>query len=149
MLCSRFRRRLAATDGFTLVELLVVVLIIGVLASIAMSAFLNQRGKAQDTSAKGSATTAAKAMLVFNSERNSFDGATPAALVKIEPSLDKARGLDVESDETTFTVTVDSAAGGGARFAIERLEEGQLVRTCTKPGTGSCLTDADALGNRW
>ena len=64
MLRSRIRRRLAAADGFTLVEMLVVVLIIGILAAIGLGAFLNQRSKAQDTQAKTAAATAAKAMLV-------------------------------------------------------------------------------------
>jgi type IV pilus assembly protein PilA len=149
MFRSRLHRRLAAADGFTLVELLVVVLIVGALAALGMAAFLNQRAKAQDTGAKTAATTAAKAMLVFNGERDSFSGATPDALVKIEPALGQARGLAVEADPLTFIVTVDSPSGEGASFAIERRASGELVRSCTQPGKGSCLAEADALGNRW
>ena len=148
MFCSRIRRRLAAADGFTLVELLVVVMIIGILAAIGVGAYLNQRSKAQDSQAKTSAVTAAKAVMVWNSAHGDFAGATPADLIRIEPALNQARGLEVDSTPTTFTVTVASESRPDAEFSLEQTDVGQ-VRDCTLPGRGSCGDDPDDLGNRW
>ena len=45
---QRFRK----TEGFTFIELLIVIIIIGILAAIAIPMFLNQRAKAKDASVK-------------------------------------------------------------------------------------------------
>ena len=58
----KLHERAQNEKGFTLIELLVVILIIGILAAIALPAFLNQRGKAQDTEAKSEARTMQTAM---------------------------------------------------------------------------------------
>jgi type IV pilus assembly protein PilA len=141
------RSRLRAEDGFSLVEILVVILIIGVLAAIALPAFLNQRSKAQDSHAKTSATTAAKAISVWQTEHDSYAGALVADLVEIEPSLGQALGLAVTSTERTYTVTVDSRAGGS--YSVEREADGDVLRTCSQPGIGSCAELPDAQGNLW
>ena len=57
-------------------------------------------------------------MAVWENERDTFADAAVADLAKIEPSLGQARGLTVASALRTYTVTVDSRAGG--TYSIER-----------------------------
>ena len=67
----KLRKRVAARlsgereAGFTLVELLVVMLILGLLAAIAIPSFFNQRDKAKDADAKAGVRTAQTAMETY------------------------------------------------------------------------------------
>ena len=137
------RRRIAATDGFTLVEILVVILIIGILAVVGLAAFLHQRAKAEDANAKVLVTTAAKAMAVWHTEHGDYSGADPAGLTSIEPSLSRAPSLAVTAAADTYTVSVDSTAGtdGGGTFTLGHRGDGDDVRTCTNAGKGACASD--------
>src|SRR2546421_7262143 len=86
---KRLRERAGSEKGFTLIELLVVMLILGILAAIAIPAFLNQKGKANDSAMKVQARTMQTAMETCSTDNtnNSFAGCTLARLNAIEPTI--------------------------------------------------------------
>jgi prepilin-type N-terminal cleavage/methylation domain-containing protein len=126
-------------QGFTLIEILVVLLIVTVLSAIAFPLFVNQRAKAQDANAKTALRVAAGAIEVYHQDHNTFAGADADALKAIEPSLDEARNLAVDADDDGYTLSVDSASGGhgGGPFTIEHTFT-TTVRNCAGPGKGGC-----------
>ena len=88
---TRLRNRAVGQEGFTLIELLVVILIIGILAAVAIPAFLNQKGKAQDANVKTDVTTAQTAEETYstNNGAGSYVAAAvgSSTLTSIEPTL--------------------------------------------------------------
>src|SRR3954471_5412107 len=134
-------------DGFTLVELLVVMLIIGLLAALGISSFLSQRSKAQDAEAKQVVRTASHAIQVFHMDHETFR-ATAADLEAIEPSLRAARNLVVNGTANTFDLAVDSASGRNT-YTLSRQADGTVLRGCTAPGNGGCSAAPDDAGQLW
>jgi len=76
-------------DGFTLLELMVVVAIIALLVAIALPTFNGATSAAQDHAAQANLRTALVAAntVFLSSSDQSFDSVTPAALSANEPSL--------------------------------------------------------------
>ena len=74
-------------DGFTLIELMVVVLIIAILLAIAIPTFLGAQNKAKDRSAQSSLRNALTAAKTIYSDTADYTDADATALADVEPSL--------------------------------------------------------------
>ena len=141
MLRKPHQRTRSEEDGFTLAETLVVILIIGILAVIAMPALLGQREKAQDADAKTAVRMAASAAKAYYSDAQTHAGMSVTKLRAIEPSLVQGQGatLEVTANGTTgYTLVVTSKANGGNnKYTIEEVD-GVATRTCVTSGKGAC-----------
>ncbi len=94
---NSLRQRTGDEGGFTLIELLVVILIIGILAAIAIPAFLSQKSKAYDSSAKTLAQTAQTAAETYSTENGGkYNFTLPSELKTIEPSINTSNANEAE-----------------------------------------------------
>ena len=140
---DNIRRRSGEESGFTLVELLVVMLILGILAAIAVPSFFNQRDKAKDADAKVGARTAQTAIETYATDNGgSYAGATVLDLTTIEATLNDYT-LTVASAPDTYTVTAASSNTPNT-FSIERAAAGTTTQTYTVDGSDGCPT-----GGNW
>lgn len=73
--------------GFTLIELMVVLLIIGILAAIAIPTYLGARNNAENTAAQTDLRNSLTALKSYYLAHGSYNGLSPSALATYEPAL--------------------------------------------------------------
>ena len=162
---QRMKTLAAREDGFTLVELMVVVAILAVLLLMSLSTFAGVKARAQDSAAKQTAAKALETGRIVFTDQATYATANTATLAAAEPALrfiDAAVGSDdpnVASTDVpdaattghTYVAAVYSDAGNcfiirdwitiGIGYAVLR---GAAPSDCTA-GNASSVT----FGTRW
>jgi type IV pilus assembly protein PilA len=137
----RVHQRLGDDRGFSLIEILVVVMIIGILAAIAIPAFIEQKGKASDASAKTQARTLQTAAETSANDRSgSYEGATLPELENIEATLkDHSVNLPSVPKATASEYEVQSESiATKEKYKVFRNKEGIVTRTCEPANKSGC-----------
>jgi type IV pilus assembly protein PilA len=156
---QRLRRRLQGEreDGFTLIELMVVVLIIAILIAIAIPTFLGARQRAQNRAAQSSLRNALTAAKTIYTDTQSYATANAAALGAVEPSLTFADTPAVSGNQNTVSVSGNAtvfaaaamSASGTCYFIKEDVTTGTTYGSTTTAANCTGTQAAGAAGATW
>jgi prepilin-type N-terminal cleavage/methylation domain-containing protein len=93
---------------FTVIELLIAIVVVGILLAIAVPAYVGLRERAWDREARANVTAAVPAVDAYVEEHGAYTGMTLAALREIDPAVE----LDADPTVTRTTYCIESTVHG-------------------------------------
>lgn len=132
---GRIARRLRDSAGFSLPEVLVAILIVGVLAAVAIPSFLSTTAKANNVQAKElvrNAQTTAETIALDHG--GSYADVTPAEIAAVEPTIaitpSRQHAYLSEASSGADEYSVTATATNGDELTIARAPDGTVTRSC-------------------
>ncbi len=93
-------RRTKNQKGFTIMELMIVIVIIGILIAIAVPAYNSFRARAQERACQSNMRTLKTAAAIYFADTNT----DATAVTDLTPYLDNAEGITCPTTNATYTV---------------------------------------------
>ena len=138
---------LRAEAGFTLIEMMVVVLVIGLMIAIALPTFLGARKRAQDRAIQTNMRSGLAAALAYYTEAQDWDGFDAVQATTEEPRIDWVDPGPPVSGETAIVVHAGQQlllvgqSGSGTYFCLAQV----ATNPATIQGSGAAFPDVDTI----
>lgn len=120
-------RKVRKDKGFTLIELMIAVVIVGILASIAYPSYIRQVQQSRQADAQGQVMEFASAMEAYRAKNFSYAG---ASLADLGPSLSAneyyVSALNIAADGQSFSITSTPKGMMAGTAKIEYDSDGTL-----------------------
>ena len=108
-LVARVQRRLDGEEGFTLVELTIVMLIFGIILTIALPSYLSLQDRANKTAAKQNIGQAMKAVIAYGNDNYSGSPADPDP--GISTTDNGYQNISLSALATKYDASISTTAG--------------------------------------
>ncbi len=136
------RRRIAraAQQGFTLIELMIVVAIIGILAAVALPAYQDYTVRAKVTEGLSLASSAKAAV-----SENAANGAPFASGWTAPTATKNVAGLAIDPTTGTITITYDNSIDGGKTLKLVPVDGGPSGTALAGTTSGSTIPTSGSI----